>query len=202
MSSLQSVLNSGWEITNDGILDKDGINFSSYLPYIMFNSAHLNGVTLFNLLKVATVNYSLFEKIKHKERFSNNLDYIEYINWEKNKKLFYEKFGNEYENKCIVVKNKIIYDQEFDISYVADGMDFFLYDLHETPESIPVSLFGERLEKILDLPVKYDGFVFKNTDNELYMPMIMGKLFDSLVEHIFSLMEGSDIVDDKLKYLP
>lgn len=190
-----------WFLTKDGIFANSlkGEKYEYDLFHIAFESVAPNGITLKNVLNLAFKDVTLMKLFDSTGALSNLKVYMDYIDWEKNKGLFYSKFPGQYtpQNSYLLISPKI-YQKGKEV--VNEGL--FNLDCVTTVTGAleTKSIFGERLESLLELPIKYNPEVLIG-DTHYYEELTLIKLFKAVSEQFFSLMEGSSVVDSKHKYL-
>lgn len=190
-----------WLLKKDGVFANSlkGEKYEYELFHIAFESVAPDGITLKNVLDLAFKDLTLMKLFDSTGALSNLKEYMDYIDWDKNKGLFYSKLPAQYtpQNSYLLISPKI-YQKGKEV--FNEGLFNFNCVTTSNGKLETKSVFGERLEKLLDLPIKYDPEVpIGNT--HYYEALTIIKLFQVLTEQVFSLMEGSDVVDDKHKYL-
>lgn len=190
-----------WLLKKDGVFANSlkGEKYEYELFHIAFESVAPKGITLKSVLDLAFKDSTLMKLFDSTGSLSNLKEYMDYIDWDKNKGLFYSKFPAQYtpQNSYLLISPNI-YQKGKEV--VNEGLFNFDCVTTSTGTLETKSVFGVRLEDLLDLPIKYDPEVLIG-DNHYYEPLTIIKLFQVLSHQVFSLMEGSKDVNSQHKYL-
>lgn len=185
-------------LTSEGLFST-GLQPSDYNKYIameLFETISLDGGTLYSLLKQLKDNTLLSNIFKGTMSYDCIVDYLSHINWDENKNLYKEKFGDipKFSYLKIAVQ-----------TYIEDGvlhLENRLAFKGVTIDGNEMSLFGERLEEILDIPLQYDGVIHLESGGSAFKPLIVGELINTLTTEVYCMTEGSKDVSENLNYLP
>lgn len=197
-----------WVIKEDGLYS-NGMHEKKYnhlYAHLLFEEVCLSGATVYTLIKMVKDFPQFYHILSDNNRLETLVNYLNFIDWEKNKHLFYEKFGQlDVKDNYILLSPTTFWDEEKKVFFKEISLSMNLIQSNKKE-----SIFGERIEKILDLPLVYNGHLSDlclkkkrdNIDIVVYEPLVLGRLLNTVFNEVFSLMEGSSLVDDKFKYLP
>ena len=185
-------------LTSEGLF-ANGLQPSNYRDYVenaLFETVSLDGGTLYDFLSQLQGNDVLKRLFTGTRSYDYILNYLNYINWDKNRELYIKKFGESNKFKTLkisvqtYVENEVIH---FDSRLICRGV---------TSNQDEKSLFGERLEEILDVPLEYDGLVSLKSGFSIFKPLLLGELINTLTSEVYCMTEGSPDVSKHLNYLP